>query len=493
MVSNFSHIHNNQKPSVYKFFSQGKWQESQTKKFLNVCSPIDDSIIGIVPSATFPEAELAVEAAKGSQKEWEAKSVSERVELMHKVAQLIKANVDKLRDLIILEVGKPFSEAEDEVLRTVDLIDYYAEEGRRVFGEVLDSGAFPGYPQNKVAIARRVPLGVVLAIAPFNYPINEGAPKIVSALVTGNTVVLKPSTQGAISTLHMVELFNASGIPAGVLNCVLGEGEDVGEFLVTHHQINCVNLTGSYETALRVSQKAGLKKLIFGLSGKDASIVLSDCDAKLAASEIAKGSFSYAGQRCTGIKRVLVEEKIYDHFVEELREVVRKKYVLGDPRKKETTLGPVINDKAAKYIAELLTDAINLGAKAILGGKRKGRYIEATILTGVTKGMRVAWEEPFGPILPIMKIKDWQEGVQMANESSYGLQSSVFTKDLDTAWAVANALEVGSVQINGKDARGPDHFPFTGSKHSGLGMVQGAKYLISEMTRYKTIVMNTKT
>ncbi len=492
MSVKFSHLHNAQTPPVYKYFINGQWQDSQTEKFLAIRSPIDDNIIGVVPSVTFSEAEQAVEGAKNSQKSWEETSISVRVELLHKVAQLIKENADKLRDLIILEVGKPYSEAEDEVLRTVDLIDYYAEEGRRVAGEVLESSAFPGYPATKVAIARRVPLGVVLTIPPFNYPINEGAPKIVSALVTGNTVVLKPSTQGALSTLHLVELFSSAGFPEGVLNCVTGEGEDVGEFLVTHHQINCINLTGSYETAERVSQKAGLKKLLFGLSGKDASLVLSDCDATLTASEIAKGSFSYAGQRCTGIKRVLVEEKIFDHFVEELREVVKKKYVLGDPRSKETTLGPVISDKAAKYVQELLDDAVNLGAKIVLGGKRKGRYLEATVITGVTKGMRLAWEEPFGPVLPIMKIKNWQEGVQMANESSYGLQSSVFTNTLDLAWKVANALEVGSVQINGKDARGPDHFPFTGSKHSGLGMVQGAKYLISEMTKYKTIVMNTK-
>ncbi|MCL5676205.1 MAG: aldehyde dehydrogenase family protein [Patescibacteria group bacterium] len=492
MANNFSQLFDKQKPPVYKFFVNGKWQESKSKKLLGIKSPINGEVIGAVPSVSFSEAEEAVVAAREAQKKWEETAISERVDLLHKAAALIKDNQEVLTNLIVMEVGKPLKESQDEVLRTVDLIDYYAEEGRRVSGEVLESSAFPGYPATKVAIARKVPLGVVLAIPPFNYPINEGAPKIVSALVTGNTVVLKPSTQGAISSLHMVELFRAAGLPDGVLNCVTGEGEDVGEFLVTHHQIDCINLTGSYETAQRVSQKAGMKKLLFGLSGKDASLVLSDADVVLAASEIAKGSFSYAGQRCTGIKRVLVEEKIYENFVAELIEVVKKKYQVGDPRKKETSLGPVISDKAVKYVQELIDDAVNLGAKIALGGKREGRFMEATILTGVTKEMRIAWEEPFGPVLPVMKIKNWQEGVQLANESSYGLQSSVFTKDLDTAWKAANHLEVGSIQINGKDARGPDHFPFTGAKHSGLGMVQGAKYLISEMTKYKTIVMNTK-
>lgn len=492
MSNSFSEIHNNQKPAVYKFFAGGAWQESKSDKFIEIHSPIDNSIVGIVPSVTKEEAEMAVESAKNAQKGWEGMLIHERIDILHKAAALIAENVDLLRDLIILEIGKPFSEAEEEVIRTVDLIDYYAEEGRRFCGDVWESSAFPGYKKNKVAIARRVPLGVVLAIPPFNYPINEGAPKIVGALVSGNTVILKPSTQGAISSLHMVELFYQAGVPEGVLNCVTGKGEDVGDFLVTHPLIDAINLTGSFETANEVAHKAGMKKLLFGLSGKDASIVLADADLVSAADEIAKGSFSYGGQRCTGIKRVLVEEKCHDEFVELLKKSVAKKYILGDPRIKENTLGPLIDDRTARYIAELLEDAVNMGAKVVLGGKRDGRNMEATILTEVTKKMRLAWEEPFGPILPVMKIASWEEGVALANQSEYGLQSSVFTKDIDKAWAMAEALEVGSIQINGKDARGPDHFPFTGFKHSGLGMVQGAKYLIAEMTRYKTIVMNTK-
>jgi glyceraldehyde-3-phosphate dehydrogenase (NADP+) len=492
MPNSFLEIHNSQNPPVYKYFAGGVWCVSQSEKYLEIHSPIDGGIVGIIPSVTKEEAERAVESAKNAQKDWENMLISSRVDILHRAASLIKENADMLRDLIILEIGKPFSEAEEEVLRTVDLIDYYAEEGRRMPGEVWDSSAFPGYKKNKVAIAKRVPLGVVLAIPPFNYPINEGAPKIVGALVSGNTVILKPSTQGSISSLHMVELFRQAGLPEGVLNCVTGKGEDVGDFLVTHHLVDAINLTGSYETAEIVAKKAGMKKLLFGLSGKDASIVLADADLDLAADEIAKGSFSYGGQRCTGIKRILVEEKIHDEFVDIVKKIVVKKYKLGDPRIKENTLGPIIDDKTAGYIAELLNDAIALGANILLGGKQDGKFMEATILTNITKKMRLAWEEPFGPILPIIKVKDWKEAVEIANQSEYGLQSSVFTQNINLAWAIANALDVGSIQINGKDARGPDHFPFTGFKHSGLGMVQGAKYLISEMTRFKTIVINTK-
>lgn len=492
MATTFTEIHNLQTPPVYKYFVNNQWLPSASEKHIEILSPIDNSIVGIVPSVTKEEAESAVESAKNAQKGWEEMLVHERVEIIHKAATLIKENADILRDLIILEIGKPFGEAEEEALRTVDLIDYYAEEGRRLVGDVWDSSAFPGYKKSKIAIARKVPLGVVLCIPPFNYPVNEGAPKIVGALVSGNSVVLKPSTQGAISSLHMVELFRQAGLPPGVLNCVTGKGEDVGDFLITHHLIDAINMTGSYETAEYITKKAGVKKLLFGLSGKDASIVIADADLDLASDEIAKGSFSYGGQRCTGIKRVLVEEKVHDEFVEKLKKVVSKKYKLGDPRIKENTLGPVIDDKTAAYIKELLDDALGLGAKIVLGGRFDGRYLEATILINISKRMKIAWEEPFGPILPVIKVKDWQEAVLVSNESEYGLQSSVFTRNIDTAWAVANALEAGSIQINGKDARGPDHFPFTGFKHSGLGMVQGAKYLIGEMTRYKTVVMNIK-
>lgn len=478
--------------NTYKYLVNGQWRVSQSGKTIKVVSPIDGETVGEIGFLSQEEAEEAVVAAREAQKGWENTLIHERVEIILKAAQILTEQVDFLTDLIISEIGKPRKEAKDEVIRTADLINYYAEEGRRLTGETLSSDAFPGYKKVKLAIAERVPLGVVLAIPPFNYPINEGAPKICAALVVGNTVVLKPPTQGAISSLHLAYVFQKAGLPPGVLNVVTGRGEEIGDFLVSHPQVNCINLTGSYKTAQHVSQIAGVKKLIFGLSGKDASIVLSDANLDLAAQEIAKGSFSYAGQRCTGIKRVLVEKSVATEFIIRLQEVVKKEFALGDPRKEGITLGPIINDQTAEYIQSLLDDALNLGAKVVLGGKREGRYLEATILRGVTGGMRIAWEEPFGPVLPIVEVKDSKEAVEIANQSEYGLQSSVFTQDIDKAFAIAQALEVGTVQINGKDARGPDHFPFMGIKHSGLGMVQGAKYLLSEMTRIKTIVVNTR-
>jgi glyceraldehyde-3-phosphate dehydrogenase (NADP+) len=240
-----------------------------------------------------------------------------------------------------------------------------------------------------------------------------------------------------------------------------------------------------------------------GLSGKDAAIVCADADLDLACEEIAKGAFSFAAQRCTAIKKVLVEESVADVFLKKFVEAVKEKFVLGDPREEKTTLGPVISGQVADYVKNLLEDALKNGARLVFGGERykleesslaedaeDGLYFEATILDQVTSKMRIAWEEPFGPVLPITRVKGWKEAAEVANQSEFGLQSSVFTKDVNKAFKIAQELDVGSVQINGKDSRGPDHFPFLGAKKSGVGVVQGAKYLLQEMTRIKTTVLN---
>ena len=490
-MSDFSEIKNHENPPTYKLLINGSWVDSKNPEKIEVKSPIDGSVMGFISSATQEEINIAITSAYEAQKTWRKLPLYQRVDLIIAAADLLKKHAKLLVELLVAEIGKPQKEAREEIERTVDLMKYYAEEGRRITGEYLESDAFPNTPKNKKAIIERVPLGVVLTIPPFNFPINETAPKIVSALVTGNTVVLKPPTQGAITNLYFAEIFREAGIPKGVISAVTGRGSEIGDFLVSHELISAINFTGSYETAKKITETAGVKKLIFGLSGKDASFVLEEADLDLAASEIASGGFGYGGQRCTGIKRVFVVEEKSGEFVEKLMAAVSKKFILGDPRDEKTTLGPVINDVTANYVEELIIDAKNQGASVVMGGKREGRYIEATILDNVTTKMRISWEEPFGPVLPIIHVKDHNEALEIANQSEYGLQSSIFTKDIDLAFSIAEELEVGTIQVNGKDSRGPDHFPFLGIKHSGLGMVQGAKYLLSEMTRIKTLVLNT--
>lgn len=450
---------------------------------MDIFSPIDGSLVGSVPDISKDEINAAIEEAFLAQKDWEEKGVRERVELHKKVAELLKVKKDEFRDLLVLEVGKPKKEAEDEVLRAIDMIYLYAQEALKLNGEVLEYG-------KKKAQVTRVPLGVVLAITPFNYPLNEAAPKIIAALLCGNACVFKPATQGAVTGTRFARLFEDAGLPKNTLITITGDTREIGNTLIAHEKISAINFTGSYKTVLHISNICGIKKLVLGLSGKDPALVLSDCDLDLAVREVAKGAFSFSGQRCTAIKRVLVEESIADKFLDKLTREVEKQLIMGDPRDEKVTIGPVINKAAADYIEELIDDAKAKGGVVITGGKRKGQFVEATIIDYVSEDMRVAWEEPFGPVLPILRVKNENEAVRVANKSEYGLQASIFTEDLAKAYKIAKKLEVGRVEINGRSMRAPDEFPFLGVKHSGLGLVGGAKYLLAEMTRIKTVVVN---
>lgn len=451
---------------------------------MDIFSPIDNSLVGTIPEMSATDVNKAVEEASLAQKDWQEIPVEERVNLHKKVAELLEEEKDEFIKLITFEIGKPKKEAEDEVARTIEMIGLYCEEVLKLGGEILKTG-------KKTANISRVPLGVVLAIGPFNYPLNEPCPKIIAALLSGNSCVFKPSTQGAIAGIRFAKLFEEAGFPENMLKVVTGKTGEIGDLLASHPKIAAINFTGSYKTAQHIASICGVKKLVLGLSGKDAAIVLPDCDLELATSEIAKGAFSFAGQRCTAIKRVLAEESIADRLVDKLTRKVEEQFILGDPRKEGITLGPVISKVAADYFEELVNDAKAKGGVIIIGGERKGQFIEATIIDHVSLDMRIAWEEPFSPVLPIIRMRNEEEAIDIANKSEYGLESCIFTKDIDKATTIAGKLEVGTVQINGRSSRWPDNFPFSGVKHSGLGMVAGAKYLLTEMTTLKTIVENT--
>ena len=287
--------------------------------------------------------------------------------------------------------------------------------------------------------------------------------------------------------MYLGQIFSEAGIPPGVLNIVTGKGSQIGDYLITHPSIDMINFTGSTEVGQHIAKEAGMIPLLLELGGKDAAIVLEDCDLDETAQNIVKGAFNYSGQRCTAVKRVLVMDSIADDLVAKIIDEVEKLKV-GKPED-DADITPLISDKAADFVQELMEDAINKEAKLLIGNKREGRYIWPTVFDYVTEDMRLAWEEPFGPVLPIMRVKSIEEAIDISNKSEYGLQACVFTKNIDKAFTVAQKLEVGTVQINNKTERGPDHFPFLGVKASGLG-TQGIRYSIEAMTRSKAIVIN---
>ncbi|MBI4062322.1 aldehyde dehydrogenase family protein [Candidatus Gottesmanbacteria bacterium] len=486
----FAPISNQLTPPTYRFFDGKEWKESSSGKTRDVGSPIDASVIGKVQVVTTAEIDAVMEGAHRARGPWEATPLNARVKIMHLAADWIRHFEDYLTSLLSREIGKTTEEAKSEIKRTADLTDYFADEAQSIRGETLESDNFPGYDKGRIGIIERVAHGTVLAIAPFNYPVNLSASKIVPALLMGNSVVFKPPSQGAISGLHLTQIFAKAGVPGGVLSCVTGSGGEIGDYLVTHKRVNLITFTGSSDTGEAMAKLAGMKPLVFECGGNNPAIVMPDADMNLTSREVVKGSFSYAGQRCTAIKYVLAMPAT----IEELRPVLMKTFAemvkMGDPRNPETKLvGPVISESAAAEIEGYITQAVKNGAVVLAGAKRSGTYIEPTILTNVKPNWTICSCEVFGPILSLIPIGSMEEAIATVNNSRYGLQASVFTKDEGAGLVIAKQLNVGTVQINGSPQRGPDHFPFLGVKSSGLG-VQGVRYSLESMSRLRPIVLN---
>ena len=476
--------------NVYKNFINGIWTQTKTKNFIEIKSPIDNSLVGKINSMSKDEVEETIKIAKEAQKSWRNVPINERAAILHKAAKILEENTEKISEILVKEIGKDKKSSISEVKRTADYIKFTADAAKNMEGETIPADNFPGFNRSKISVITREPLGVVLAISPFNYPINLAASKIAPALVGGNSVVLKPATQGSIAALYLVKAFEEGGIPKGVLNVITGRGSEIGDFSVTHPLIDFINFTGSTEIGIRISQITSMKPLLMELGGKDAAIVLEDADLDLAAKNIVSGAYSYSGQRCTAVKRILVIDSVADNLVERLKREIEKLKV-GNPLIDEVDITPLIDENAANFVEELIKDARDKGAHLVVGGKREDNLIYPTLFDKVTLDMRLAWEEPFGPVLPVIRVNSIDEAIDIANKSEYGLQSSVFTQNINSAFNIANKLEVGTVQVNNKTERGPDHFPFLGVKASGIG-TQGIRYSIEAMTRPKATIINIK-
>ncbi|VMQ05175.1 NADP-dependent glyceraldehyde-3-phosphate dehydrogenase [Streptococcus pneumoniae] len=471
----------------YQNLVNGKWKSSEQE--ITIYSPINQEELGTVPAMTQTEADEAMQAARAALPAWRALSAIERAAYLHKTAAILERDKEKIGTILAKEVAKGIKAAIGEVVRTADLIRYAAEEGLRITGQAMEGGGFEAASKNKLAVVRREPVGIVLAIAPFNYPVNLSASKIAPALIAGNVVMFKPPTQGSISGLLLAKAFEEAGIPAGVFNTVTGRGSEIGDYIIEHKEVNFINFTGSTPIGERIGRLAGMRPIMLELGGKDAALVLEDADLEHAAKQIVAGAFSYSGQRCTAIKRVIVLESVADKLATLLQEEVSK-LTVGDPFD-NADITPVIDNASADFIWGLIEDAQEKEAQALTPIKREGNLLWPVLFDQVTKDMKVAWEEPFGPVLPIIRVASVEEAIAFANESEFGLQSSVFTNDFKKAFEIAEKLEVGTVHINNKTQRGPDNFPFLGVKGSGAG-VQGIKYSIEAMTNVKSIVFDVK-
>lgn len=471
----------------YQNLVNGEWKSSE--KEITIYSPINQEELGTVPAMNQAEVDEAMQAARAALPAWRALSAVERAAYLHKTAAILERDKEEIGTILAKEVAKGIKAAIGEVVRTADLIRYAAEEGLRITGQAMEGGGFEATSKNKLAVVRREPVGVVLAIAPFNYPVNLSGSKIAPALIAGNVVMFKPPTQGSISGLLLAKAFEEAGIPAGVFNTITGRGSEIGDYIIEHKEVNFINFTGSTPIGERIGRLAGMRPIMLELGGKDAALVLEDADLEHAAKQIVAGAFSYSGQRCTAIKRVIVLESVADKLATLLQAEVAK-LTVGDPFD-NADITPVIDNSSADFIWGLIEDAQEKGAQALTPIKREGNLLWPVLFDQVTKDMKVAWEEPFGPVLPIIRVASVEEAIAFANESEFGLQSSVFTNDFKKAFEIAEKLEVGTVHINNKTQRGPDNFPFLGVKGSGAG-VQGIKYSIEAMTNVKSIVFDVK-
>jgi len=474
--------------NIFKNLINGEWVSSKNGNYIEISCPIDESLVGKVPAMTKEEVDFVLKTSKEAQLEWKKVPVNERAEILYKAANILLQHSDDLTEIMIREIAKDRKSCKSEISRTADFIRFTADTAKNMSGESLPGDSFPGFNKNKISVVTREPLGVILAISPFNYPVNLSASKIAPAIVAGNSVVLKPATQGSLCGLYLARVFEEAGVPKGVLNTITGKGSEIGDYIVTHPSVDFINFTGSTEVGIRISKITSMVPLLMELGGKDAAIVLEDADLELTASNIVAGGYSYSGQRCTAVKRILVVDKVADKLVEKVKEKMEK-LIVGNPLEKDVDIVPLINSKAADFVMELIEDARNKGAHLVIGGTREKNLIYPTLFDKVTTDMRLAWEEPFGPVLPIIRVKDKDEAIEIANKSQYGLQSAVFTENINYAFYIADKLEVGTVQINNKTERGPDHFPFLGVKASGIG-TQGIKYSIESMSRPKATVIN---
>ena len=452
----------------------------------NVINPYNAEVIDTVPISHLNNVDKAIEAANNAKEALQEMSAFKISNKLFNVCEKLKENRDDFAELLTKEVGKPINEAYVELDRSIETLKLAAEEAKRIYGESvpLDAGL---NGKGFFAFTQKLPLGVVAAITPFNYPLNLTIHKIAPAIAAKNTVIIKPPTEAPLTVIKFAGLVDEE-FPNGVINVVTGYGSEVGDALVASDNIDKISFTGSVPTGLMISQRAGMKKVTLELGGNDPLIVLDDANVDAAVKGVINGAYLNAGQVCMGVKRIIVQEGIYEEFKQKLVEETLK-IRMGNPMDKETQLGTLISQKAAIQVEETVNNAVKAGAEILVGGKRDGAFYEATVIDKVTPDMDLVINETFGPVAPLMKVKNVDEAIKLANATEYGLQAGVFTENYRNALKCVNESEAGTVFVNKQSTFRTDNMPFGGFKSSGCGK-EGIKYAVEEMTKTKLIGLN---
>lgn len=471
----------------YKLYINGEWLETKSGKIIDDINPATGEVYAKVHTAGPEEVELAISSAEKASKGWAKLVPEERERILLKAADYMEANVPDIADRLIDESGSTFLKTMGEIMESIAIFRAAAGECRRI-----DGGVVPADSPDQLSYWVRQPYGVVAGIAPFNYPLLLALNKVVYGLACGNAFILKPASATPISGLIIAECLEAAGVPAGVFNVIPGAGSVVGDALVEDPRVKVIAFTGSTAVGRAIAQKASglFKKYALEMGGKNPMIVLKDFDVDKAVKIAGFGSYFHQGQICMIGSRIIVEEPIYDEFVEKMTARV-KAFKMGDPHSPETVIGPLIDDKQYKVLDAHIADAVAKGARLMCGGGHEGYYYEASLLADVTPEMEVFYEESFGPMTSIVKAKDAEDALRLCNDNHYGLSSALLTNDISKAIDMSLRMEAGMVHVNDATVMGSRRAPFGGVKGSGVGREDSA-FSVEEFTELKWITIQYK-
>ncbi len=467
-----------------KMFINGKWKPG--KNYFDVVNPFTDEVIGSIPIADDKDIENTIDAAVSAFQISKSLTAYERARLLEEVSKKIDENQKELSKLIALESGKPIRYALGEVKRAVETFKFASIEAKEIYGEVIPMDAAER-GKDYFGFYIRVPKGVILAITPFNFPLNLVAHKVAPAIASGNSVILKPASVTPLISLKLIDIFENAGLPQGVLNILFGAGSEVGMKLVKDNRINMVTFTGSLAVGEIIKREAGFKTITLELGSNSAVVVEDVEDLPGVVDRLIVGAFAYSGQVCISVQRIYVNRKLFDDFLTLFVEKT-KKLKLGNPLNPETDIGPMITTSETTRAMEWLEEAKSKGAKVQTGGKNEGNIIFPTVLTNVSKEMRVIKDEVFAPVVSIVPYDNFDEALKLADETKFGLQAGVYTKDVNKIFKAVDTINVGGLILNDFPTFRVDHMPYGGVKKSGMGR-EGLKYAVEEMTEIKLVVI----
>ncbi len=468
------------------FLVHGQWKQGAVAT--SVVDPFTGKSVAQVAQATEADVEEAVASTSGSAAVMAQLPGHARYNILQQIAALLYRRRDECAQTITAEAGKPITDAKREVSRAIQTFTVAAEESRRIAGEVVPLDWTPGFDTH-LGMVRRFPIGPILGITPFNFPLNLVAHKVAPALAAGNPILIKPAPQTPLTALLLGEIALEAGVPPGGLNVVPCDNTHA-ERMVIDPRFKLLSFTGSVSVGWMLKAKCGKKKVTLELGGNAGVVIEPDADLELAAQRCAAGGFGYAGQTCISVQRVFVHQAVVDAFTTKLlMHVARLK--LGDPAEETTTIGPLIDQAAAQRVESWIGEAMADGARLLLGGKRIGSLVEATVLGNVKPEMKVSCREVFGPVVTVTPYRQLSEAVTLLNQSDFGLQAGIFTQDINKIFYAFRHLEVGAVLANEIPTFRADHMPYGGVKDSGLGR-EGVRAAIEDMTEPRMLIMNLK-